>query len=426
MTAPRSEWLAILSSVLVLAACTDDPQLGPVSAPPLPQYSLSATAEVAGLDLGTLGGRASYAEAINIWGTVVGYSNTDDGSVHAFRWRRADGMKDMGTLPGDVESGAVSILATGEILGWSKSAAGTSTVVIWGPTGRIRRVDIPPPPDSKGAMAPTDFNLSGAIIGWTFTQSGSQRGWYWSSGSRTVDLRAEIPSCGENYPSAINGFGFVAGGYCEPNIGWLHAFLWHLGVTYTDLGIIGDEISRANVVALSLNDRNRVVGWILPGRLTSQSAYVWSKADGFALLPSPIGPAPYSYATGINDPGTIVGAATSSLNGDPIQAVAWPSADSFIRLTSAANKASVATAVSQRGQVAGWFSFDDAGTNHAMLWDLSTAMPATSVAASTPPVFDIEGLAAPRAGMATPESCLTDATAMASKGARMQCVLERM
>ena len=51
-------------------------------------------------DLGTLGGTASRAYAINSAGVVAGEAETAGRRIHAFIWSREGGMKDLGTLGG--------------------------------------------------------------------------------------------------------------------------------------------------------------------------------------------------------------------------------------------------------------------------------------------------------------------------------------
>jgi probable HAF family extracellular repeat protein len=75
-------------------------------------------------NLGTLGGDGHgfgiIAQNINSYGEVVGNSDlAGDTSFHGFLWTRAKGMRDLGTLPGDVNSSAVGINDAGEIVGIS-------------------------------------------------------------------------------------------------------------------------------------------------------------------------------------------------------------------------------------------------------------------------------------------------------------------
>ncbi len=67
----------------------------------------SATAFVI-VDLGTLGGTFSIAQAVNPSGQIVGFSFTGDGEIHAFSWTKANGMINLGTLNGYTHSFATA------------------------------------------------------------------------------------------------------------------------------------------------------------------------------------------------------------------------------------------------------------------------------------------------------------------------------
>ena len=69
--------------------------------------------------IGTLpGGTSSRAVAINNAGQVVGWSRSAAGR-RAFLWTARDGMRDLGTLPGDTESDALDINDSGHVVGAS-------------------------------------------------------------------------------------------------------------------------------------------------------------------------------------------------------------------------------------------------------------------------------------------------------------------
>jgi uncharacterized membrane protein len=82
------------------------------------------------VDLGNLGSTAgNVGLSINNRGEVVGASQLRDDSTPfngtvGFFWTRQHGMKNLGTLPGDVASGAVAINDAGEIVGISIDPAG--------------------------------------------------------------------------------------------------------------------------------------------------------------------------------------------------------------------------------------------------------------------------------------------------------------
>jgi probable HAF family extracellular repeat protein len=102
------------------------------------------------IDLGTLGGRSSFAAAVNGRGQVIGDSDTGTGSTgtgvgHAFLWQNGS-MTDLGTLGfgtnflGQVvvvgernlqASRASAINERGQIVGWSTTKTGQTHAFVW-------------------------------------------------------------------------------------------------------------------------------------------------------------------------------------------------------------------------------------------------------------------------------------------------------
>ncbi len=87
--------------------------------------------------LGTLGDahntKFNAAGSINEWGVVVGTSQYTDGTTHAFLWRKATGMRDIGTLPGAFATIAPcchTINNRNEVVGFSVDGNGP-TAFLW-------------------------------------------------------------------------------------------------------------------------------------------------------------------------------------------------------------------------------------------------------------------------------------------------------
>jgi probable HAF family extracellular repeat protein len=91
------------------------------------------------IDLGTLGGDVSGADSLVVlhWPDpdqldthVVGSAETAAGELHAFHWN-AGVMNDLGTLPGHVESRALSINRSKIAVGYSGDPSTDRRAVLW-------------------------------------------------------------------------------------------------------------------------------------------------------------------------------------------------------------------------------------------------------------------------------------------------------
>jgi probable HAF family extracellular repeat protein len=79
-------------------------------------------------DLPDLGGRASYAGAVNDEGTIVGYSATPAGVNHAVAWHHA-ALTDLGSVNG-LNTEATMVASDGTIVGIANTDQGGSEIVL--------------------------------------------------------------------------------------------------------------------------------------------------------------------------------------------------------------------------------------------------------------------------------------------------------
>ena len=154
-------------------------------------------------DLGTLGGKFSYGQAINSAGDVAGYAPLSTGSYHAFLDHNGH-MTDLGTIAASGSSEAFGVNNFGEVAGWSTAANGGQHAFLY----------------SGGKM--TDLGTLGSNLSF---------------------------ATGINNLHQVVGSSDLTGGLDT------HAFLWSNG-TMKDLGTLGGSQSLASAI----NDAGQVVG----------------------------------------------------------------------------------------------------------------------------------------------------------------------
>ncbi|HEY0527502.1 MAG TPA: hypothetical protein VGD02_01635 [Gemmatimonadaceae bacterium] len=404
---------AILSSLLiVLSACgASDATVGVSQG----DDALKLVTTFSRVDLGTLGGRYSYAAAVNNSNTVVGWSETSTGATHAFRWTAAGGMLDLGSLPGDESSRALAVLnedGASLILGVSSRGSG-STPVVWSASGSISRLAVPMLEGFTTAL-PSDFNARGQVVG--SDANGFQHGWIWSSGEGKYDLTASIDGGStEGVASAINASGVVLlttrAFTCQRSPDCWRTYLWRSGSVFSPLGTPGND-AEANVTGLGLNDGALVVGWFSSAPAYNATAYRWSATAGFSALAHYADDASrYGYAAAVNRSGIAVGGEYHPAAA-AIVASTWSAAGAIERLSPEDRNPSVAVAVNDQGAIAGWAVAGSA--NHAVLWQRSSSGQRVALSASSS-----------SAKRVSPQSttCLANVASLTSKQSLFSCVV---
>jgi probable HAF family extracellular repeat protein len=351
------------------------------------------------VDLGTLGGPASYFSADYIGGVTLNKAGAATGSAdtadrdpnglhcdrldcfidHAFRWE--DGkMIDLGALSPDLPSDATAINDRGWVAGLSQNGvidpatgAPEGRAVLWTANRIINLGTL-----GGAESAATQINDRGQVLGFSsndvpdpysmFGFPTQTRTFVWEDGQMR-----DLGTLGgpDSTPFSINNRGLVAGSsYLSsvPNpdttVPTIDPFLWEKG-KMIDLGTLGGTLGFAQ----GLNSRGQVIGVsALKGNQVSHP-FVWSpekrRMEDLGTLGGNNGSANW-----INDNGEVAGSA--DLPGSQAHhAFLWRAGRMIDLGTQSGDPCSVATAINSSGQVVGT-STSCGQSLHAFLWEDGT------------------------------------------------------
>jgi probable HAF family extracellular repeat protein len=237
------------------------------------------------IDIGTLGGKTSFAYGVNEQGAVAGKSETDNGDVKAFYWDAMSGMVDIGL------GKALGLNKAGRVVG--NIHHHNDDAFIWDSVNGLSFLN---KGDFLFATASRVSN-SGKVVGYArkFSDIEGTRAILWDPSADTLTILGTFG--GPSYAFGINHLGEVVGNSGNPS----RAFIWNNAEGMRDLGSLNEESWR--YYATDVNDSGQVVGY---ARTVSDEyrAFMWEPGVGMTLLPGDNG----SLAFGINSHGHVVGA----------------------------------------------------------------------------------------------------------------------
>ena len=254
---------------------------------------------------GVVGSEFDRAAAVNNSGWVVGCSVTAGEYLpHAFLWTSANGIQDLGVFPGGRTSVANAINSSGAVAGYADNAVGDGLnhAFLWISGIGLRDLGTLGGQSSSAS----GINASNQVVGVADTAAQYQHAFLWSSAQGLQDLGVE-PGDYVSSASAINDAGMVVGSSGSGQ--WSHAFLWSAAHGMQDLGNFGGAYTYGSGV----NAAGQVVGSAgLAGNTGASDAYVWDSVHGMRDLNGLISASGWqlTQASAINSAGQIVGSGT--------------------------------------------------------------------------------------------------------------------
>lgn len=178
------------------------------------------------LDIGALG-ELSDPTAMNDAGTIVGYGGTGFFSHRAFRWTRATGIEDMGSLPHEF-TWATDVNQAGLVTGATPFVAGSPPhPFLWTPGRGL--LDLGVGTAARGAG--TEVNEHGMVIGYLFRDFLLSHGFIWTRETGLIEIGAGSDTL-DTSTNDVNNKGQVVGAIGD------RAFIWTRNQVIIDLNTL--------------------------------------------------------------------------------------------------------------------------------------------------------------------------------------------
>jgi probable HAF family extracellular repeat protein len=204
------------------------------------------------VDLGTLGGSNAAAAYINDDEEIVGFSDITEGARHAFLRTTEGGIVDLGALPGDVVSEAVSV--SGLVAGWSKADGGGTHAFTWSvDTGLAQLTQLAPGADTQAF----GINSRNIAVGAAKDANGNMQAVCWGAdGGEGIKALGTLGGATSS-ANGINEAGIVVGEASDQSQ-QLRAFCW---VPASGIHQLPSPRGMPSARATSINSANQVVGY---------------------------------------------------------------------------------------------------------------------------------------------------------------------
>lgn len=267
-------------------------------------------------DLGTLGGGASSATAIDEDGVVVGWSLTGAAEKRGFIWREASGMEQLGTLQNGGYSSADAISGHGEWLAGNSGIrpeldpqmfADINQGFAWS-AGTLQSVGAfynPATPNRRfGTSEAHGANALGQIVGFSnVLRRNLQSALLWDNGVLN-DIGHATETAANTRAFAINDSGQVVGDIIVDGAVAAEAFVWE----HDEFQHLPNAEGFSASTAVAINDDGLIAGWSGEDEVTT--AVLWS--DGIAQDLGALPGDQSSRALDVNDVGQVVGSSASA------------------------------------------------------------------------------------------------------------------